>query len=276
MTLLFALAASFSIAIGLFLTKGLTLRLPVFQSVGPLFFLNALFAVPLLVFGSSWVPLNHSELALLLLGGFLTAIGAWIIFLIVSRSSASASSVGQALSPAVVLIIAPIVLKSSLSFLQLILVTILILAATTPLRSSVTGIRSTLTVLLMIGAGFTSGSVTVIVALLLKHDIGFAQIIVIQQTIAAFLFLIAFPPVEIHRRNYVSLAKRSIFMSAGWLFSSRAIQSGSPLLVQSVLATVPLCIVLLETLIYKRRPAPQIIFSALATIIGISALAFLT
>jgi drug/metabolite transporter (DMT)-like permease len=275
-TLLLAIAASISIAAGMFLTKGVTLRLPVFQVIGPLFLLNAFFALPFLMFGSSWVSLNHFEIELLGLGGLLTAAGAGIIFLIVSRSSASASSVGQALSPAAVLLIAPFVLKSSRSVVELILVAMLIMATTTPLRDSVTGIRSLLTISLMVGAGISGGSITVIVALLLKHGIGFAQIIVIQQLIAGALFFAIVPPAGIRGRDYFSLAKRSMFMSAGWLFSSRAIQSGSPLLVQSVMATVPLFIVILETIIYKKRPTPEIVFSALVTVVGISALTLLT
>ena len=276
MTLLLAIAASISIAAGMFLTKGVTLRLPVFQVIGPLFLLNAFFALPFFMLGSSWVPLNHFEIELLGLGGLLTGAGAWIIFIIVSRSSASAASVGQALSPAVVLLIAPLVLKSSISVAELILVAMLIIATTTPLRDSVVGIRSFLTISLMVCAGITGGSITVIMALLLKHGLGFAQIIVIQQLIAGLLFLVVVPPAGIRGRDYPSLAKRSIFMSAGWLFSSRAIQSGSPLLVQSVMATVPLLIVIFETIIYKKRPTPGIVFSALATIIGISALTLLT
>ena len=93
MSSLFALAAAISIASGLFLTKSVTQRLPGYHSVGVLFFFNAVVAAPFLLLDPQWVQLSGIAWMRIAIGGSLTALGAGLIFLVVTRSSASASAV---------------------------------------------------------------------------------------------------------------------------------------------------------------------------------------
>ncbi len=62
-------------------------------------------------------------------------------------------------------------------------------------------------------------------------------------------------------------------MSVGWLASIYAIRQGSPVVVQSVMATIPLWVILIEVIAYKERPSRPVVFSAIAIAIGIYVLA---
>ena len=142
MSSLFALAAALSIATGLFLTKSVTQRLPGYHSVGVLFFFNAVVAAPFLLLDPQWVQLSGIAWLRIGIGGSLTALGAGLIFLVVTRSSASASAVGQSLSPAVVLVIAPLILGTSVSLGQILVVLVLVMAVLLPLRNSLAGVST--------------------------------------------------------------------------------------------------------------------------------------
>ncbi len=275
MSSLFALAAAISIASGLFLTKSVTQRLPGYHSVGVLFFFNAVVAAPFLLLDPKWVALSGVGWLRILIGGSLTALGAGLIFLVVTRSSASASAVGQSLSPAVVLVIAPLILGTTVSFGQIIVVLLLITAVLMPLRNSLNGVSSLSTLLLIASIGITTGTVTTVIALQIHAGMALVQIVFIQQLIAAALFLMIFPPKHFTIKNYLSLFPRSIFMGAGWVLTSYAISHGSPVVVQSIISTVPLWILLFETIAYKRAPSRSVIISSCLACAGICALAFL-
>ena len=62
-------------------------------------------------------------------------------------------------------------------------------------------------------------------------------------------------------------------MSLGWLASIYAIRQGSPLVAQSVMATIPLWVILIEVIAYRKKPSRPVVFSAIAIAIGIYVLA---
>ena len=112
MAIIFALGSALSIALGTFLTKSVTIRLPGFSSVGVLFYLNTVVIALASFFMPIWNPMELSDVARALSGGVTTALGAYLIFLVVSRSSASAAGVGQSTSAAAVLVLSPLFLWS--------------------------------------------------------------------------------------------------------------------------------------------------------------------
>lgn len=61
-------------------------------------------------------------------------------------------------------------------------------------------------------------------------------------------------------------------MAIGWMTSITAIQIGSPLVVQTFLATIPIIVILIETAAYRKRPERAVIISAVLTAFGIAAL----
>jgi len=272
MYLLFALGSAFCTALGTFLTRSLIQKLPAFQIIGPLFLLNALAALPLVFVRQDWIALSSTQLWEIAALGSLTALGAVFVFVIVKRSSASLSIVGAALSPAMVLLLSPVFLKISVRPIQFAVVAVLVAATLFPIRKSVLGIHSTLTFLFMLAQGINAGIVAILISRLARSGVGLSQFLFIQQIIAGLVFIVLFWPKDVSLRSYPLLAKRAVFMSMGWFLSFVAIHRGSTLVVQSVLSVIPLIIVLMEIIAYRKRPSKAVVISSLLVIACIAAL----
>lgn len=83
-------------------------------------------------------------------------------FYMISRSTASASSIAPAMAPAVVLILSPLFLGSTITWLQCVLVAFLLIVTLYPIRNSIAGIDSTKTIFFMIVAAVGNGATTVL------------------------------------------------------------------------------------------------------------------
>jgi drug/metabolite transporter (DMT)-like permease len=269
MAIIFALGSALSIALGTFLTKSVTIRLPGFSSVGVLFYLNAVVIALASFFMPIWNPMELSDVARALSGGVTTALGAYLIFLVVSRSSASAAGVGQSLSPAAVLVLSPLFLQSEVSPAQVVLVSVIVLAALFPLRTALESTSSLTSFLLMAAIGICTATTTILISLQLSQGMELVQILLIQQVTAGSLFIAFYQPKGFTFSDYLSLSRRSIFMGMGWILTVAALASGSAILVQSVLATVPIWILIMETIAARKVPATNVIVSALLASIGI-------
>jgi drug/metabolite transporter (DMT)-like permease len=269
MAIIFALGSALSIALGTFLTKSVTIRLPGFSSVGVLFYLNAAVIALASFFMPIWNPMELSDIARALFGGVTTALGAYLIFLVVSRSSASAAGVGQSLSPAAVLVLSPLLLQSEVSLVQVLLVTIIVLAALFPLRTALESTSSLTSFLLIAAIGICTATTTILISLQLAQGMELVQILLIQQVTAGSLFIAFYQPKGFTFSDYLSLSRRSVFMGTGWILTVAALASGSAILVQSVLATVPIWILIMETIAARKVPATNVIVSALLASTGI-------
>ena len=273
MSLLLAIVAAIAFAVGIFLTRGVALNISIYKAIGPLFVLNALFVFPLIPFGPGWILWSGSVPYLHVVGAVGSGVVAGIIFRMVSRSSASVMSVGQALTPAVVLLAGPIALGASIIPIQVLLIVVLVFATIFPLRKSLVGVSSFTAIFLIIVIGVLSGFVTVAVVLLDRAGVGTTETFIVRQLLAGFTFMLIFPPIGLHWRDFLQLVRRSFFMSMGWLASIYAIREGSPVVAQSVMATIPLWVILIEVIVYRKQPARAVVFSAIAIAVGIYALA---
>jgi drug/metabolite transporter (DMT)-like permease len=269
MAIIFALGSALSIALGTFLTKSVTIRLPGFSSVGVLFYLNAVVIALASFFIPIWNPMDIGDVARATLGGFTTALGAYLIFLIVSRSSASAAGVGQSLSPGAVLILSPLLLQSSVTLAQVLLVLVIIIAALIPLRTAIESTSSLASFALLGAIGLCTGFTTILISLQLSNDMELVQILLIQQFVAGSLFVALYPPRGFTVSDYFALSRRSVFMGLGWILTVAALTTGSAILVQSTLATVPIWILIMETIHQRKRPAANVIVSAVLASTGI-------
>ena len=273
MSLLLAIVAAVAFAVGIFLTRGVALNISIYKAIGPLFVLNALFVFPLIPFGPNWILWSGSVPYLHVVGAVGSGVVAGIIFRMVSRSSASVMSIGQALTPAVVLLAGPVALGASIIPIQVLLIVVLVFATIFPLRKSLVGVSSFTAIFLIIVIGVLSGFVTVAVVLLDRAGVGTTETFIVRQLLAGFTFMLIFPPIGLHWRDFLQLVRRSFFMSMGWLASIYAIREGSPVVAQSVMATIPLWVILIEVIVYRKQPARAVVFSAIAIAIGIYALA---
>ncbi len=272
MFILYASSAALAFAFGTFFTKGVTLRISIFKAIGPLFLLNGLFAIPFLGTGPSWKLITGPVPYLHLIAALSSGVVAYILFSMVAKSTASVSSVAPAMAPAVVLLLSPLFLSTSISLVQVALVLSLMAITLYPLRNSITGINSSKTILFMVIAALGNGAVTIIAKLLANEGVGMPETFIARQVIAGLAFVILFPPIGLKFRDFFELVRRSFFMAIGWMTSITAIQKGSPLVVQTFLATIPITVILIETVAYRKRPDRAVIISAILTAVGIAAL----
>ena len=272
MFILYASSAALAFAFGTFFTKGVTLRISIFKAIGPLFLLNGLFAIPFIGTGPSWKLITGPVPYLHLIAALSSGVVAYILFSMVAKSTASVSSVAPAMAPAVVLLLSPLFLSTSISLVQVALVLALMAITLYPLRNSITGINSSKTILFMLIAALGNGAVTIIAKLLANEGVGMPETFIARQVIAGLAFVILFPPIGLKFRDFFELVRRSFFMAIGWMTSITAIQKGSPLVVQTFLATIPITVILIETVAYRKRPDRAVIISAILTAVGIAAL----
>jgi len=270
--ILYASSAALAFAFGTFFTKGVTLRISIFKAIGPLFLLNGLFAIPFLGTGPSWKLISGPVPYLHLIAALSSGVVAYILFSMVAKSTASVSSVAPAMAPAVVLLLSPLFLSTSISLVQVALVLALMAITLYPLRNSISGINSSKTILFMLIAALGNGAVTIIAKLLANEGVGMPETFIARQAIAGLAFVILFPPFGLKFRDFFELVRRSFFMAIGWMTSITAIQKGSPLVVQTFLATIPITVILIETVAYRKRPDRAVIISAILTAVGIAAL----
>jgi len=270
--ILYASSAALAFAFGTFFTKGVTLRISIFKAIGPLFLLNGLFAIPFLGTGPSWKLITGPVPYLHLIAALSSGVVAYILFSMVAKSTASVSSVAPAMAPAVVLLLSPLFLSTSISLVQVALVLALMAITLYPLRNSISGINSSKTILFMLIAALGNGAVTIIAKLLANEGVGMPETFIARQVIAGLAFVILFPPIGLKFRDFFELVRRSFFMAIGWMTSITAIQKGSPLVVQTFLATIPITVILIETVAYRKRPDRAVILSAILTALGIAAL----
>jgi drug/metabolite transporter (DMT)-like permease len=276
MTLVFALGGALSLALGIFLTKGVTERFPMWQAVGPLFLFNALIALPYLPFSGRWVVFEPTVLLLHLASTATQMLGAFLVFTLIARGTASAVAIGQTLSPAVIVVLAPLMLGAHFSVIRTVIVASLMIFAIAPIRNGFSGLRSTTVVIAMVASGISNGFLTLLTAQLDQRGIGLAEIYIVRTTLAGIIYTAIFPPRDIRGSDLPTLLRRSLFMSSGFALSIMAIHRGDVLLVQTVMATVPLMTLLIESIVYRKAPGRSIAFSALATGIGIVALEMLS
>lgn len=272
MFILFASCAALAFAFGTFFTKGVTLRISIFRAIGPLFLLNAVFAIPFIGTGPSWNLITGPVPYLHLIAALSSAVVAYILFSMVAKSTASVSSVAPAMAPAVVLLLSPLFLSTAITITQIFLVIFLMAITLYPLRNSISGINSSKTIAFMVIAALGNGAVTIIAKLLADEGVGMPETFVTRQVIAGLAFTILFPPIGLKFRDFYELVRRSFFMAIGWMTSITAIQIGSPLVVQTFLATIPIIVILIETAAYRKRPERAVIISAVLTAFGIAAL----
>lgn len=269
LVLVLALAATAAGALGTYLTKSISLRMPIWQAVGPLFAINALLVVPLIPFGAPWRVLEPSILALHLISVVLLCGTTACIFTLITRGLASGVAVGQSLAPAATLIAAPILLGVTLQPLTVLAVFVLMLGALIPLRRSFVGIGSSGTVAILLALGLGTGLLTVLTAKLAVGGVGLPEIYFVRAALAAMVFLVIAPPTQVGLGDIPSLAIRSTFVTTSFLLTILAVQIGDVVVIQSVLATLPLMVIGIEWVRHQRRPDPAIVTGSLIAFTGL-------
>lgn len=265
----FGFLAALSTAIGLMMTKSITTRMPVWQVVGPLFFLNALLVAPAIPFGPRWQVPTAEIFALHALSTLLLAAGAACVFLLITRGRASSVSVGRAVSPVSVLLVAPLLLGTVDSPFLVLGAVVVMVGALVPLRREFEGLSSGLTIVLLAFLGLAEGTVTVLTASLALQGVGLPEIYIVRTVVAGLIFTALFPPKDLHWSDLKPLSTRAVFVTAGYVFTILGVRDGDVVPVQSLWATAPLLVIFLEWLRYRVRPHAGALVGAAVVAVGV-------
>lgn len=256
-------------ALGTYLTKSISLRMPAWQAVAPLFAINALLVVPLIPFGAPWIIGQPNILMLHALSIVLLCGSTACIFGLITRGRPSAVAVGQAISPASVLIAAPLVLGQALSPGILLGVALLMAGALYPLRNSFEGLRSGTTLIILLALGTMIGLLTVTTAALASQGVGLPETYIVRTAGASLIYFLIAPPRALRLSDLPPLAVRSFFVTSSFLLTILAIQRGSVILIQSILATMPLVVLLIEWIRRRELPERGVLIGALVVAGGL-------
>jgi len=267
-----AVLAAFSFGFGTFLTKGVTSQISFLKSIGPLFLLNALFATPIALYERNWILFDHEILYLHLIGAIISGGAAVLIFGIIARSTASVAAIPQTLTPAVVLVLAPIFLSTSVTPAQIIFVIVLIFGSIYPLRKSIPGLRSGTTLAMTLTSGIASGAVTINIALLGQAGVTLSETLIVRQLVAGLVLMALFPPKGVNKKDLIALIRRASFMSIGWVTYIYAIQNGNVLVIQSIMVTVSLWVIAFEVISQRKRPEKSTLAAVALAVVGVIAL----
>lgn len=269
--LILALAAGATLtgALGTYLTKSLALRMPVWQAIAPLFAINALLVAPLIPFAGSWHLDDPQVLALHAVSIALLCGSTACIFGLITRGRPSAVAVGQALSPGSVLIAAPLILGESLSMTVVGCVALLMFGALYPLRRSFQGLRSASTLAILVAMGSMVGLLTVATAALAGLGVGLPETYFVRTAGASLVYLAFAPPRALRLSDIPPLAVRSTFVTSSFLLTILAVQRGNVITIQSILATMPLVVLLIEWIRRREVPERGVLVGAVVAAVGL-------
>ncbi len=273
---LIAIIAALAFALGTFLTKGITTQISFQKSIGPLFLFNALFVSPIALFQRNWILTEPKILMLHITGAIVSGLSAYLIFSIIARSTASVSAISSTLSPAVVLILAPLVLGTTIEKLQIIFVLVLIGSTLYPLRSSIPGLRSVRTFTLTLSASFGTAFVAINIVMLGAEGVNFSETFIVRQVIAGIFFVAVFPPTGLNRSDLFALLKRTSFVSLGWITYIFALQGGEIIVIVAIISTISFWVLLFEAISQRRFPERSTLIAAIIGVLGVSFLTYFT
>lgn len=265
----YGLLAALSTAIGLMLTKSITTRMPAWQVVGPLFLLNALLVTPAVPFGPEWRLPSLRIVTLHAASTILLMAGAACVFLLITRGRASSVSVGRAVSPISVLVAAPLLLGTVESPVLIFGAIVVMIGALVPLRHEFEGLNSSLTLGILIFLGLAEGMVTVLTAMLSLEGVGLPEIYLVRTVIAGVIFTAMFPPRALKPADLKPLSVRALFVTGGYVFLILGVRDGDVVPVQSLWATAPLIVILLEWLRHRDRPQPGALVGSMVVAVGV-------
>ena len=255
-------------AIGSQLSKGLAMRYPARQLIGPLFGLNALCVLPAAPF-VSWVW-SSTIVALHLISVVLLVITSLAIWDLYDHGSAAATVTAQSISPLPAALAVAIVLPGTLEPGQVVASVVVVLAVLLGLNRSfgVLGRRRSMLTVLVAAVG--TGLVTVMGRLLADQGSAVVETYLVRVGIAAVVCTILVPPRDVPLRALPGMVPRAAFITAHFLLILIGVQSGNPAVVQTAVATAPLFSLGIEAAVTGRPPSTRLIAAAMLATIGVA------
>lgn len=251
---LFGALAAFANAGQALISKELTLRAPARQLIGVLYVGNALVLLPFAPFVIwRWSP---DIVGLHLVSVGLMVVTAICVWDLLDHGAASATTTATAMSPIPAALAASVVLPGAVSPLQVVAAVIVVAGVLLALAGAFTGLDRWGRTWRIVGAATGSGLLTVVSRLLGDEGVGVVETYVVRTALAAVVCIALFPPRDVPRGDIPRLLGRSVVVTLYFVFVILGAQSGSPVVVQTLVATTPLLVLIVESV--RRRSAPPV------------------
>lgn len=266
------LGGAVAFAVGSLMTKHFVDRLPPLQLIGPLYLLNAAVLVPLAPF-TDWhwttrIGILHLVSLAVICGNALA------VFRLLEHGAASAVTTATATSPFPTVLATALLIPSGFSWTEAGAAALVVGGVLWAVSDSFQRLRRAATVLTAAAASVGTGMTAVMSRLLLDEGAGLVEIYVVRTLAAGALFTLVAPPRDIPRRAWRWLGLRSGFITFGFSLSILGLRYGSPALVQTMLATMPLFVIAGETFLSHRRPDPRVAGAAVLVAAGVALVSF--
>ena len=265
--LVFGFLAALANAGQALLSKDLTARAPARQLIGVLYAGNALVLLPFAPFvvwtwSAEIIGLHLVSVALMVV----TAICVWDLL---DHGTASALTTATAMSPIAAVLAAALVLPAVIQPLHVVAATIVVAGVLIALADAFGSLDRWGSAWRIVGAAAGTGILTVVSRLLGDLDVGLVETYVVRTTLAAAVCLALFPPRDVARGDIPRLLVRSVVVTSYFVFVILGAQSGSPVVVQTLVATTPLFVLAVESI--RRRSAPPVraVAAALIVVVGV-------
>jgi drug/metabolite transporter (DMT)-like permease len=252
--LLFGLLAALANTAQAVISKELTARAPARQLIGVLYAGNALVLLPFAPFATwVWSPailtLHAVSVGLMVV----TAICIWDLF---DHGAASATTTATAMSPVPAALAATVVLPGAIEPVQIVAAVVVVAGVLFALADSFAGLGRVGRTWRIVGAATGNGLLTIVSRLIGDEGSGLVETYVVRTALAAVVCIALFPPRDVDRRDIPRLLGRSVVVTLYFVFVIVGAQGGSPVVVQTLVATTPLFVLAVESV--RRRSAPPL------------------
>jgi drug/metabolite transporter (DMT)-like permease len=251
---LFGLLAALANAGQALISKDLTYRAPARQLIGVLYVGNALVLLPFAPFATwAWSPtiVGLHLLSVALMVG--TAICVWDLL---DHGAASATTTATAMSPIPAALAVAVVLPSAIEPVQVVAAGVVVSGVLLALADAFSSLNRWGRAWRIVGAATGSGLLTVLSRLIGDEGAGLVETYVVRTALAAVVCLALFPPRDVARGDIPRLMGRSAVVTLYFVFVIVGAQAGSPVVVQTLVATTPLFVLAVESV--RRRATPPV------------------
>ena len=249
------------------ISKGLASRMPARQLIGPLYALNSLVLLPAAPFVAwTWSP-EIVALHLVSVGCMaISVISVWDMY---DTGAASAAMTALAMSPLAAALGTAVLVPESFRPAQAVAAAVVTAGILVALRDAFAGLGRWGTAVRVLGAATGTGLLTVCARLLGDLGSGVVETYVVRTALAALLFVLLFPPRDVPLREAPRLFVRSLFVTTYFVLVIIGAQQGSPVVVQTLVATTPLFVLAWESIQRRSLPPARGVGAAAIVVAGV-------
>jgi drug/metabolite transporter (DMT)-like permease len=249
------------------LSKELTLRAPARQLIGVLYLGNALVLLPLAPFSPwTWSP---TIVGLHLVSVGLMVVTAICVWDLLDHGAASATTTATAMSPIPAALAAVVLLPETIDTIQIVAAGVVVVGVVIALGDAFPRLDRWGRTWRIVGAATGTGLLTIATRLIADAGAGVVETYVVRTALAAAVCIALFPPRDVAGRDVPRLLLRSVVVTTYFVFVILGARAGSPVVVQTFVATTPLIVLLVESVRARRRPAPRALLAALVVLGGV-------